>query len=419
MEEAAQRVEPLKRLGPALRVVLGCQEPKALRRAMDLRAAGGDRGASGGGGKTATKMARELADALDDIAAFLGADVAAVDDARAVTAYPVVDPMLEHIVRPAGGVAGGIEATAKSRKIALRIVAWLLAPSPRGAVDECAARVGAALARRCTPSTPKRPRLAACIALRHAAVTLVDGMPPSCSPDLIAPGLLATVTENEGDAPTSLQAEAADCLLVITARLAVVDHRAVWRAVPHLKAVTDAVGGWWPVKCAAPRLAAREASRRIERVATGGDAETWSPALAGAWKDWAPLLAVQGGLDGIVGAAGDGDGGEEDENVGAVRLSRWLNTAAVAASSEDRTASETLTHALISIGLLVGQLGLAAGDGGGDGEARRALRAAAAASLPPALGSKSAAAQELAASIVRAALVSEHGGWGPEQAALL
>ena len=68
----------MKRLGPALRVVLGCQEPKALRRAMDLRAAGGDRGASGGGGKTATKMARELADALDDIAAFLGADVAAV-----------------------------------------------------------------------------------------------------------------------------------------------------------------------------------------------------------------------------------------------------------------------------------------------------------------------------------------------------
>jgi hypothetical protein len=423
MEEAAQRVEPLKRLGPALRVVLGCQEPKALRRAMDLRASGGDRGASGGGGKTATKMARELADALDDIAAFLGADVAAVDDARAVTAYPVVDPMLEHIVRPAGGVAGGIEATAKSRKIALRIVAWLLAPSPRGAGDECAARVGAALGSRCTPSTPKRARLAACIALRHAAVTLVDGMPPSCSPDLIAPGLLATVAENEGDAPTRLQAEAADCLLAITARLAVVDHRALWRAVPHLKAVTDAVGGWWPVACAAPRLAAREASRRIERVATGGDAEAWSPALAGAWKDWAPLLAVQGGLDGIVGAAGDGDGGgdggEDDENVGAVRLSRWLNTAAVAASSEDRTASETLTHALISTGLLVGQLGLAAGDGGGDGEARRALRAAAAASLPPALGSKSAVAQELAASIVRAALVSEHGGWGPEQAALL
>ena len=267
MEEAAQRVEPLKRLGPALRVVLGCQEPKALRRAMDLRASGGDRGASGGGGKTATKMARELADALDDIAAFLGADVAAVDDARAVTAYPVVDPMLEHIVRPAGGVAGGIEATAKSRKIALRIVAWLLAPSPRGAGDECAARVGAALGSRCTPSTPKRARLAACIALRHAAVTLVDGMPPSCSPDLIAPGLLATVAENEGDAPTRLQAEAADCLLAITARLAVVDHRALWRAVPHLKAVTDAVGGWWPVACAAPRLAAREASRRIERVA--------------------------------------------------------------------------------------------------------------------------------------------------------
>ena len=246
MEEAAPRAVPLQRLGPALRAVLGC-DPKALRRAMDLRAAGGDRGASGGGGKTATKMARELADALDDIAAFLGADVAAVDDARAVTAYPVVDPMLEHIVRPAGGVAGGIEATAKSRKIALRIVAWLLAPSPRGAGDECAARVGAALASRCTPSTPKRPRLATCIALRHAAVTLVDGMPPSCSPDAIAPGLLATAAEGgEGDAPSRLQAEAADCLLALTTRLAVVDHNALWRALPHLLAVTDCVGGWWP-----------------------------------------------------------------------------------------------------------------------------------------------------------------------------
>ena len=39
MEEAAPRAAPLQRLGPALRAVLGC-DPKALRRAIDLRAAG-------------------------------------------------------------------------------------------------------------------------------------------------------------------------------------------------------------------------------------------------------------------------------------------------------------------------------------------------------------------------------------------
>ena len=193
MEEAAPRAAPLQRLGPALRAVLGC-DPKALRRAMDSRAAG-DGGASSGGGKS-VKMARELTDALDDIAAFLAADVAEDTDSRAAAAYPAVDPMLEHVVRPAnGGVAAGIDATAKSKKVALRIVAWLLAPSPRGAGDECAARVGAALARRCAPPTPKRTRLAACIALHHAAVNLVDGLPPSCSPDAIAPGLLATAAE--------------------------------------------------------------------------------------------------------------------------------------------------------------------------------------------------------------------------------
>ena len=294
MEEAAPRAAPLQRLGPALRAVLGC-DPKALRRAIDLRAAG-DGGASSGGGKS-VKMARELTDALDDIAAFLAADVAEDTDSRAAAAYPAVDPMLEHVVRPAnGGVAAGIDATAKSKKVALRIVAWLLAPSPRGAGDECAARVGAALARRCAPPTPKRTRLAACIALHHAAVTLVDGLPPSCSPDAIAPGLLATAAEaGEGDAPTRLQAEAADALLALTARLAVVDHRALWRALPHLRAVTESVGGWWPAACRAPRIAAREACTRLRRVEDTGDAEAWSRALANAWMDWAPLLAVRGG----------------------------------------------------------------------------------------------------------------------------
>ncbi len=424
MEEAAPRAAPLQRLGPALRAVLGC-DPKALRRAIDLRAAG-DGGASSGGGKS-VKMARELTDALDDIAAFLAADVAEDTDSRAAAAYPAVDPMLEHVVRPAnGGVAAGIDATAKSKKVALRIVAWLLAPSPRGAGDECAARVGAALARRCAPPTPKRTRLAACIALHHAAVTLVDGLPPSCSPDAIAPGLLATAAEaGEGDAPTRLQAEAADALLALTARLAVVDHRALWRALPHLRAVTDSVGGWWPAACRAPRIAAREARTRLRRVEDTGDAEAWSRALASAWMDWAPLLAVRGGLDGISGEVpspshGDGDESERE----ARRLARWLETAAAAASAErtggpgaTAAASERLAHALVAVGLLIGRAGLAGGGESGDARARAALRNRAADALVPALGSRSAAARDLAASI--AAGTIGWGGWSAEHAALL
>ena len=440
MEEAAPRAAPLQRLGPALRAVLGC-DPKALRRAIDLRAAG-DGGASSGGGKS-VKMARELTDALDDIAAFLAGDVAEDTDSRAAAAYPAVDPMLEHVVRPAnGGVAAGIDATAKSKKVALRIVAWLLAPSPRGAGDECAARVGAALARRCAPPTPKRTRLAACIALHHAAVTLVDGLPPSCSPDAIAPGLLATAAEaGEGDAPTRLQAEAADALLALTARLAVVDHRALWRALPHLRAVTESVGGWWPAACRAPRIAAREARTRLRRVEDTGDAEAWSRALANAWMDWAPLLAVRGGLDGITaGAVGrdtDGDaagGGEvpspsdgngDESERDARRLARWLETAAAAASAErtggpgaTAAASERLAHALVAVGLLIGRAGLAGGGGeSGDARARAALRNRAADALVPALGSRSGAARDLAASI--AAATVGWGGWSAEHAALL
>ena len=437
MEEAAPRAAPLQRLGPALRAVLGC-DPKALRRAMDSRAAG-DGGASSGGGKS-VKMARELTDALDDIAAFLAADVAEDADSGAAAAYPAVDPMLEHVVRPAnGGVAAGIDATAKSKKVALRIVAWLLASSPRGAGDECAARVGAALARRCAPPTPKRTRLAACIALHHAAVNLVDGLPPSCSPDAIAPGLLATAAEaGEGDAPTRLQAEAADTLLAITTRLAVVDHRALWRALPHLRAVTESVGGWWPAACRAPRIAAREAYTRLRRVEDTGDAEAWSRALANAWMDWAPLLAVRGGLDGITAGAvgrdvdtavggevpspshGAGDGVESAQ---ARQLARWLETAAAAASAErtgghgaTAAASERLAHALVAVGLLVGRAGLAGGGESGDAHARAALRNRAADALVPALGSRSGAARDLAASIAACAI---GGGWGAEHAALL
>ena len=235
--------------------MLGC-DPKALRRAMDSRAAG-DGGASSGGGNASMKMARELTDALDDIAAFLAADVAEDADSSAAAAYPAVDPMLEHVVRPAnGGVAAGIDATAKSKKVALQIVGRTLASSPRGAGDECAARVGAALARRCAPPTPKRTRLAACIALHHAAVNLVDGLPPSCSPDAIAEDSATAAEAGDGDVPTRLQAEAADTLLAITTRLAVVDHRALWRALPHLRAVTSSVGGWWP-RTAVPSAEAR------------------------------------------------------------------------------------------------------------------------------------------------------------------
>ena len=174
MEEATapRRLPPL---GASLRELLDA-DPKALRRAMERRAwGGGDARASSSSSRAIASAT--LAASLDALVAFLtdpsrsSADGAIVD--------PVVDPLLERVVPPprasdaSGPERGSSRATRK--RAALRLVAWLLAPAPSGAGAACGDAVATTLAARCSPATPRRERLAACVAVRHAAVVLPPG----------------------------------------------------------------------------------------------------------------------------------------------------------------------------------------------------------------------------------------------------
>jgi hypothetical protein len=100
-----------------------------------------------------------------------------------------------------------------------------------------------------------------------------------------------------------------------------------------------------------------------------------------------------------------------------------------------------LLHALVSLGLVVGQLGIAGGatpaasaheddkndEDGGRRDAALLLRDQATAVLVPALRSNRTATQELGSALLQAALVPRDGGggsggvggWSPEQSALL
>jgi hypothetical protein len=96
-----------------------------------------------------------------------------------------------------------------------------------------------------------------------------------------------------------------------------------------------------------------------------------------------------------------------------------------------------LIHALVSLGLVVGQLGIAGGatpaasaheddkndEDGGRRDAALLLRDQATAVLVPALRSNRTATQELGSALLQAALVPRDGGgvggWSPEQSALL
>jgi hypothetical protein len=88
-------------IGPALRELLDAS-PKAVRRAVDDR-----RGAEDlDGGKRAKKEeTRRLVSSLDAVARFL-TDFSALHPGEArdqSTAHPVLDPLLERIVRPTAG----------------------------------------------------------------------------------------------------------------------------------------------------------------------------------------------------------------------------------------------------------------------------------------------------------------------------
>jgi len=510
-------------LGLALRDLLGA-EPRPLRKAIEWRSDPGEDASAGG--KTAVR-ARALVDSLDAVARFLS-DRASAPRALADEVDPVVDPLLEHVVRPSSADPPGapVARTSDSKRSALRVVAWLLAPAPLGAGGACADRVAATLAARCAPPTPKRARLAACVALRHAAVAAPPGArwTPSDPPALLRALADALADAERGrrthegvpEPPTRLAVAAADCALAISARVAAAaaadaasssnqpvgdDERSLWDAVPSLLAVVRAARSWWPPAHRAPIVALDEIARRLDAMTFAAEMERGvadsrrddsssaglgsgpdpgpgrdpgpgpgpSPGpsarpdpsnpprsldpsnasrrrrwLARAWKEWAPLMALGGGLE----PATEGfestptptpDVGGASLGEGATRVARRLAEAAGAASAEasgDHRAKEALVSALIALALAVGQLGLADGTrrATGEGEttpSRRSdasdalalLRDNAAAALLPALRSPNGVAQELGAALLRAVLVpsarAPGGSWGPEQSALL
>ena len=282
-------------LGLALRDLLGA-EPRPLRKAIEWRSDPGEDASAGG--KTAVR-ARALVDSLDAVARFLS-DRASAPRALADEVDPVVDPLLEHVVRPSSADPPGapVARTSDSKRSALRVVAWLLAPAPLGAGGACADRVAATLAARCAPPTPKRARLAACVALRHAAVAAPRARvgrrpihPRSCarSPTRSpTPNAVEEPTRASPSPPTRLAVAAADCALAISARVAAAaaadaasssnqpvgdDERSLWDAVPSLLAVVRAARSWWPPAHRAPIVALDEIARRLDAMTFAAEME--------------------------------------------------------------------------------------------------------------------------------------------------
>ena len=457
----ARAIEPL--LGPALRDVLDA-EPKALRRALASRGDPARADDHDPSSKRATR-ARSLATSLDAIAPHLSSSVSSSSDADAHD--PVIDPLLERVVRPASACGDGdggdpSDASAKKRA-ALRVIAWALSPSPERVGDARvrARRVAGVLAARCAPGdrSDKRARLAACLALRRAAIDLDDvgtAFDARCDVALAATAC-ARGAPSEGP-PTRLEAEAADAFFAITARLAVAAAREeekggekgerarvcgggggggdgpssaerLTAALPRLLLVTRTVREWWPASHRAPRLATREIIKRLESLSATSDddgtREDRATYLAAAWKDFAPALAIGGGL-GVI--AGD-DAADADP---AASVARWLDaaaaataaaTAATAGGAADAATTDAVVRAFASLALLLGRLGLAAEtdeDGRPSSDAAKdaaaVLRDRASAALLPALKMRSEPAQELAAASLRAALSADGAA---EKAALL
>ena len=489
-------------IGPALRELLDAS-PKAVRRAVDDR-----RGAEDlDGGKRAKKEeTRRLVSSLDAVARFL-TDFSALHpgSSEQSTAHPVLDPLLERIVRPTAGrerrtkeqTSVRSTSSADEKKTALRLVAWLVSPAEAllgGEKENDATRrtddVGEELVKRCAPPTPRRTRLAACLALKHAAVNAPspETRATRAFTTAAAEALLLTIAESErardeADPPTRLAVAAVDAALAVTARAAnaaaagdVVEFAAHANAARETCAV---VRGWWRAgsPARAPAVALDEVVRAFDTVKRWseraalekddtGEAERYRW-LARAWRDWAPLVAAEGFFsfpEPVPSAAlSTNQTGDRSLDLapGAVRLARWLATAAAAAADDAAGVSgagDLLRHALVATSLAIGQLGLADGVSSvassasldtpeeDDGEttsvtkteknerdllshsrgvrnddAASVFRARAAETLVPALRSRVAANAALGAALLRAALVpaSSRFGWGPEQSALL
>jgi hypothetical protein len=318
-------------IGPALRELLDAS-PKAVRRALQDR-----RGAEGlDGGKRAKKEeTRRLVSSLDAVARFLTDFSALESSGDPATAHPVLDPLLERVVRPTAGRGSGASVARSSdrstdeKKTALRLVAFLASPA-RTSLGERredandalrrATAVGQALARRCAPGpTERRARLAACVALKHAAVHCPSL--PAATRAGAADALLATIRESErtrlseADPPTRLAVTAVDAALAVTARTAIAaaeDGEDGDFDAAQAKAAREAcaaVRGWWRAgspALTAPAAALDEVVRAFDTVAlwsaraarekddTGElERRRW---LARAWRDWAPLVAADGFL---------------------------------------------------------------------------------------------------------------------------
>ena len=254
-------------IGPALRELLDAS-PKAVRRALQDR-----RGAEGlDGGKRAKKEeTRRLVSSLDALARFLTDFSALESSGDPATAHPVLDPLLERVVRPTAGRGSGASVARSSdrstdeKKTALRLVAFLASPA-RTSLGERredandalrrATAVGQALARRCAPgTTERRARLAACVAMKHAAVHC--RALPAATRAGAADALLATIRESErtrlseADPPTRLAVAAVDAALAVTARTAIAaaeDGEDGDFDAAQAKAAREAcaaVRGWW------------------------------------------------------------------------------------------------------------------------------------------------------------------------------
>ena len=482
-------------IGPALRELLDAS-PKAVRRAVEDR-----RGAEDlGGGKRAKKEeTRRLVSSLDAVARFL-TEFSALHPGSSdpATAHPVLDPLLERIVRPTAGRGPGTKeqtsrstSSADEKKTALRLVAWLVSSAEAlggGEKENDAIRrandVGDALVKRCAPPTPRRTRLAACLALKHAAVNapLQEAFTTRAFTTDAAEALLLTIAESErardeADPPTRLAVAAVDAALAVTARAAIAATEGeVVEFAAHANAARETcavVRGWWRAgsPARAPAVALDEVVRAFDTVARWsaraalekddtGEAERYRW-LARAWRHWAPLVAAEGFFsfpEPVPSAAqerarANQTGSDLDLAPGAVRLARWLATAASAAADDAAGVSgagDRLRHALVATSLAVGQLGLADGadvvssaspeeteeddsettgttktergsERGKRNDAASVFRARAAETLVPALRSRVAANAALGAALLRAALVprSSRAGWGPEQSALL
>ena len=277
-------------IGPALRELLDAS-PKAVRRAVDDR-----RGAEDlDGGKRAKKEeTRRLVSSLDAVARFL-TDFSALHpgSSEQSTAHPVLDPLLERIVRPTAGrerrtkeqTSVRSTSSADEKKTALRLVAWLVSPAEAllgGEKENDATRrtddVGEELVKRCAPPTPRRTRLAACLALKHAAVNAPSPETRATRAFTTAAteALLLTIAESErardeADPPTRLAVAAVDASLAVTARAAnaaaagdVVEFAAHANAARETCAV---VRGWW--RAGSPARARGGAGRGRARVRHG------------------------------------------------------------------------------------------------------------------------------------------------------